>query len=103
MKRPVSIAAGLAAALAFSYFAINPISRQPSLTVTFNRIYAEGRWGQDVTGKGTSGPGSTLEITREYRAYVEEFVKKHAVKSVVDAGCGDWSFSSADAVSELKS
>ncbi len=100
MKRPVSIAAGLAAALAFSYFAIsyfaiNPISRQPSLTVTFNRIYAEGRWGQDVTSKGTSGPGSTLEITREYRAYVEDFVKKHAVKSVVDAGCGDWSFSSA--------
>ena len=40
-------------------------------------------------------PGSTLEITREYRAYVEDFMKKHAVKSVVDAGCGDWSFSSA--------
>jgi SAM-dependent methyltransferase len=36
-----------------------------------------------------------LEITREYRAYVEEFVKTHAVKSVVDAGCGDWTFSSA--------
>jgi len=52
-------------------------------------------WGKDVAGKGTSGTGSTLEITREYRAYVEDFVKKHSVKSVVDAGCGDWSFSSA--------
>jgi hypothetical protein len=48
-------------------------------------------WGRDDTGKGTSGSGSTLEITREYRAYVEDFMKKHAVKSVVDAGCGDWS------------
>ena len=95
MKKPVAIAAGVAAALAFSYFAINSINRQPSLTDTFNRIYAEGIWGKDATGKGRSGTGSTLEITREYRAYVEDFMKKHAVKSVVDAGCGDWSFSSA--------
>jgi SAM-dependent methyltransferase len=94
MKKPVLIAAGLAAALAFSYFAINAVNRQ-LLTNTFNRIYAEARWGKDVTGKGTSGSGSTLEITQEYRAYVEDFMKKHAVKSVVDAGCGDWSFSSA--------
>lgn len=92
MKKAPFIAVGLAAALAISYFAIN---RQSPLTETFNRIYAEGSWGKDVTGKGTSGTGSTLEITREYRAYVEDFMKKHAVKSVVDAGCGDWSFSSA--------
>src|SRR5262249_8163113 len=65
------------------------------LTNTFNRIYAEGAWGKYVTGKGTSGWGSTLEITQEYRAYIEDFMKKHAIKSVVDAGCGDWSFSSA--------
>jgi len=95
MKKLVSIAAGLTAALAFFYFALNVVNRQPSLTSTFNRIYAEGTWGKEVMGKGTSGSGSTLEITREYRAYVEDFMKKHAVKSVVDAGCGDWSFSSA--------
>jgi SAM-dependent methyltransferase len=95
MKKLISIAAGLTAAVAFFYFAINVVNRQPSLTSTFNRIYAEGTWGKDVTGKGTSGWGSTLEITREYRAYVEDFMKKHAVKSVIDAGCGDWSFSSA--------
>src|SRR5262245_41489707 len=96
MKKPALIAAGLAVALAFSYFAINAVSRQAFfLTYSFNRIYAEGTWGKDSTGKGTSGSGSTLEITQEYSAYVEDFIKKHDVKSVVDAGCGDWSFSSA--------
>jgi SAM-dependent methyltransferase len=94
MKKRMPVAAGLAAALVFCYFAINAVNQQ-LLTNTFNRIYAEGTWGKDVAGKGTSGTGSTLEITREYRAYVEDFMKKHSVKSVVDAGCGDWSFSSA--------
>ena len=94
MKKRIPVAAGLAAALVFCYFAINAVNRQ-LLTNTFNRIYAEGTWGKDVAGKGTSGTGSTLEITREYRAYVEDFMKKHSVKSVVDAGCGDWTFSSA--------
>jgi SAM-dependent methyltransferase len=95
MKKRISIvAAGLAVALVFCYFTINAVNQQ-LLTNTFNRIYAEGTWGKDVAGKGTSGTGSTLEITREYRAYIEGFMKKHSVKSVVDAGCGDWSFSSA--------
>src|SRR5262249_39104570 len=49
----------------------------------------------DFAGKGVSGTGSTLEITKEYRAYVEDFIKKHNIESVVDAGSGDWSFSSA--------
>ena len=95
MKKRISIvAAGLAVALVFCYFTINAVNQQ-LLTNTFNRIYAEGAWGKDGAGKGTSGTGSTLEITREYRVYVEDFMKKHSVKSVVDAGCGDWSFSSA--------
>ncbi len=95
MKRRLPIAAGLAAALAVSYLAITAVYQRSPLTDTFNRIYAEGVWGKDVTGRGVSGTGSTLEITREYRAYVEEFVKTHGVRSVVDAGCGDWTFSSA--------
>jgi SAM-dependent methyltransferase len=95
VKKRVSIALGLIAALAISYFALDAVNRQTPLTQTFNRIYAEGSWGKDVTGKGTSGSGSTLEITREYRAYVEDFIRTHAIKSVVDAGCGDWGFSKA--------
>ena len=94
MTKRIPIAAGLASALVFCYFAISAVNQQ-LLTDTFNRIYAQGTWGKNGAGKGTSGTGSTLEITREYRAYVEDFVKKHNVKSVVDAGCGDWSFSSA--------
>jgi SAM-dependent methyltransferase len=95
MKRRLPIVAGLAAVLGVCYLAITAVNQRLSLTHTFNRIYAEGVWGKDVTGKGVSGSGSTLEITREYRGYVEDFIKKHAVKSVVDAGCGDWTFSSA--------
>src|SRR5262245_27781775 len=94
MKKRIPIAAALAAALVFCYFAVNAVNQQ-LLTNTFNRNYDEGTWGKDVAGKGTSGTGSTLKITREYRAYVEDFIKKHDVKSVVDAGSGDWSFSSA--------
>src|SRR5215204_6379889 len=94
MKKRIPIGAALAAALVVGYFAIDA-ANQRLLTNTFNRIYAEGTWGRDVAGKGTSGTGSTLEITREYRAYVEDFIKTHGVTSVVDAGCGDWTFSSA--------
>jgi SAM-dependent methyltransferase len=95
VKKPVLLAVGLIAALAVSYFAFEAVNRQSPLTSTFNRIYSEGTWGRDGTGTGTSGSGSTLEITREYRAYVEDFIKTHEVKSVVDAGCGDWGFSNA--------
>jgi SAM-dependent methyltransferase len=93
MKKRILMAAGLVAALAVGYFAVDAVNQQ-RLTSTFNRIYAEGTWGT-VAGRGTSGTGSTLAITQEYRAYVEDFIKTHSVTSVVDAGCGDWSFSSA--------
>jgi len=94
VKKPLRVAAAVAAALLI-YFALDAVGRQSPLTKTFNRIYSEGVWGRDVGGKGTSGSGSTLEITREYRAYLEDFIRKHRVGSIVDAGCGDWSFSSA--------
>jgi SAM-dependent methyltransferase len=64
------------------------------LIKTFNSVYASGKWAKGDNGKGTSGPGSTLESTAAYRAFVEDFIKTHNVKSVVDAGCGDWAFSS---------
>lgn len=95
MTRRIWIAAVLAAALVFSLFAIDAVNERWLLTSTFNRIYSEGTWGKDLAGKGISGSGSTMEITREYRSYVEDFIRQHSVRSVVDAGCGDWSFSKA--------
>jgi SAM-dependent methyltransferase len=94
MKKRLLMAAGLAAALAAGYFAIDAVSQQ-RLAGTFNRIYADGTWGRDASGRGISGTGSTLAITQEYRAYIEDFIRTHGVTSVVAAGCGDWGFSSA--------
>ena len=34
-----------------------------------------------------------MENTKEYIAYIEKFMKDHNIKSVIDAGCGDWEFS----------
>src|SRR5580693_86711 len=47
----------------------------------FARLYGDGRWGDEH-------PGSTLEATRPYRAFVEQFIVEHGVRSVLDAGCG---------------
>lgn len=94
MKTRLLMTAGLALALAVGYFAVDAVN-QHRLTSTFNRIYADGTWGTDPAGAGTSGTGSTLAITEEYRAYIENFIRTRGVTSVVDAGCGDWRFSSA--------
>lgn len=61
----------------------------PEQSEVFAAIYARGEWG------GGPGPGSTLEYTRSYRAFLEQFVVEHAIRSVLDLGCGDWSFTHA--------
>ncbi|MCW5805121.1 MAG: class I SAM-dependent methyltransferase [Deltaproteobacteria bacterium] len=61
----------------------------------FASIYEDRTWGANGDGRGTSGTGSTLGATVVYRAYLQQFMAEHGIKSVVDAGCGDWEFSSA--------
>jgi SAM-dependent methyltransferase len=61
----------------------------------FTSIYDDKTWGANGEGRGTSGTGSTLQATVVYRAYLQQFMKDNGIKSVVDAGCGDWEFSSA--------
>jgi SAM-dependent methyltransferase len=61
----------------------------------FEFIYAQKGWGTDERGKGTSGFGSTMEFTRLYRVFLQDFLAAHRIRSVVDAGCGDWQFSQA--------
>lgn len=55
-------------------------------TEIFTHIYDKNIW-------GGSGGGSTPENTVEYRAFLQKFLKDKEIKSVVDYGCGDWSFS----------
>jgi SAM-dependent methyltransferase len=53
----------------------------------FESIYSNGVW-----GKG-SGNGSSPEATKSYVQFLENFMSSNNIKSVVDAGCGDWQFS----------
>ncbi len=39
------------------------------------------------------GWGSVLRNTRSYILFLEAFMKANQIKSVLDLGCGDWSFS----------
>ncbi|MBX3208635.1 MAG: class I SAM-dependent methyltransferase [Labilithrix sp.] len=82
----------------------SPASREPSpqpststapatAASVFAGIYRDGAWARDDAGAGTSGLGSTVAATVPYRAYLQAFLKEHKIKSVVDAGCGDWEFS----------
>lgn len=55
----------------------------------FSKIYERHTW----KGRSLSGPGSDAERTREFRALLAQFMKDHHIESVVDLGCGDWSYS----------
>jgi hypothetical protein len=65
----------------------------PSCRDIFSHIYKNKIWGANTQGEGFSGPGSTLEQTQQYRAFLQNFLSEHHIKSVVDAGCGCWTFS----------
>jgi SAM-dependent methyltransferase/transposase len=53
----------------------------------FNDIYTNNAWGHG------SGFGTLEQNTREYRHYIQNFIRLNKVKSVLDIGCGDWQFS----------
>lgn len=53
----------------------------------FKEIYDKNFWGHG------SGSGSLPENTAEYREFLENFIKEYKIKSILDAGCGDWQFS----------
>lgn len=44
-------------------------------------------------GGGTSGEGSTIDVTISYRHMLEDFIRLNNVQTVLDVGCGDWRFS----------
>jgi SAM-dependent methyltransferase len=53
----------------------------------FEKIYGTGLWG------GGSGRGSDPEVVQPYLLFLQAFLEQNAIESVVDVGCGDWSFS----------
>lgn len=60
----------------------------------FTRHYDIGdEWGKNNEGNGFSGSGSLVPLARPYMNFLQEFLKNNDIKSVVDAGCGDWTFS----------
>jgi SAM-dependent methyltransferase len=55
----------------------------------FTCIYESGPWDES----GFYYSGSQIEITRKYVDFLQEFLHKNHIHSVVDIGCGDWAFS----------
>lgn len=56
----------------------------------FTYIYDSAEWGRDAYGKGSSGDGSNPEYAQEYIEFLQNFLRHHNIKTVVDLGCGDW-------------
>eukprot|EP00411_Alexandrium_monilatum_P016857 CAMPEP_0175250140 /NCGR_PEP_ID=MMETSP0093-20121207/35003_1 /TAXON_ID=311494 /ORGANISM="Alexandrium monilatum, Strain CCMP3105" /LENGTH=351 /DNA_ID=CAMNT_0016544383 /DNA_START=59 /DNA_END=1114 /DNA_ORIENTATION=+ len=55
-------------------------------TAAFTRIYCDEEWGAEAR----SGLGSREGTTREFRVFLEGFLRDYGITSVVDAGCGHW-------------
>ena len=53
----------------------------------FEEIYATNAWGVG------SGEGSIYENAKGYAKFLEKFIRRRNIKSVIDLGCGDWQFS----------
>lgn len=58
-----------------------------NLNTLFDVVYETNYWGSG------SGSGSNENLCQGYVAFLQEFFKTHHIKSIVDAGCGDWQFS----------
>lgn len=53
----------------------------------FQRIFEENRWGND---ESVSGEGSNLARTAVVRAKLPALLRRHGVRSILDAPCGDF-------------
>jgi hypothetical protein len=55
---------------------------------TFERVYAEGWWGEEPGFD--SGEGSEGAVIQPYIEVVRKFVAEHGIRSIADLGCGDF-------------
>jgi len=80
--------------LCLASIAIADPSKPITTKQVFEDIYRSATWGTNARGDGHSGTGSTARSTLLYRTFLQQFLKDNEIRSVVDAGCGDWEFSS---------
>jgi len=55
----------------------------------FNRIYQDNSWNSD---ESVSGPGSTIEYTKNIREEIPRIIDRAEVKRILDAPCGDYNW-----------
>jgi SAM-dependent methyltransferase len=60
-----------------------------SLKETFTLVYTENYWGGSA-GEFKSGSGSGQKYAADYSQHINAFVDTHAVRAIVDLGCGDF-------------
>lgn len=58
------------------------------METAFTKIYENSYWSQDHP----NGPGSTFQNTDLIRHILSDIIKKYKIKSIVDAGCGLYSW-----------
>ena len=63
----------------------------------FSSIYRNCSWGNNGNSGylGSSGDGSSPEYNIEYMKFVKNLIKTHNIRSIADAGCGDWRLGSS--------
>ena len=65
----------------------------------FSLIYKKNLWGET---QSLSGPGSTLEATKNIRAALPELFKKYNIKIMLDIPCGDFNWMKHVDLSDIK-
>ncbi len=56
----------------------------------FTDIYLQGKWGKGSDSPFFSGTGSIEETYLPYIQFMQDFIRKHHINSIVDLGCGDF-------------
>jgi hypothetical protein len=62
-----------------------------SLPEAFDEVYRKKMWKQ---GDSLSGLGSEGELAGQYLSFLESYIDTHNIKSIGDAGCGDFAIGS---------
>ena len=66
--------------------------RGQPIGATFDAIYARGLWNHGVPFN--SGSGSYGDCAAQYVAFVQNLIRSHDIRSIVDVGCGDFNVGS---------